>query len=274
MPTNEAFTGKATALTSDFSSDPQPDNPFASPPSVVGNTPVMPSGGIGMVCDGTSTDALKVGWDLLARWFWPFLGYTLLCLIIRSPADYLDEVIRPADQETAIGLWGLAQVYDFFVATPVAMGLAWVFLKAARYEHFTMNDLFGAFSRNYLNAVLAGFLKGILVMLGLLLLIVPGLILFVKFAFVEYLVVDRKMGAIEAMKASWRITDGREWTIFGLMLWSFVIFVCGLMLCGVGVIPAIMWISAGYAVLYHTYCQVDRPEVPEPTTDSTNPFSG
>lgn len=261
-------------MSSDFSQDPQPENPFSSPQSEAFDTPVLPQSRAGMVCDGTCMGALKVGWELMAACFWPFLGYTLVCMIVRAPADQLDNFASPSDQETAIGLWIFSQVYSIFVAAPASMGLTWVFLKAARYESFTLNDIFGAFARNYLNAVGAGFLKGILVVIGLFLLIVPGLYLLVKLAFVEYLIVDRKMGAIEAMKESWRITDGREWTLFGLMGMSILIGFAGLLLCLIGIVPAIIWLSASYAVLYHTYCLSEPSEVPEPKTNSDNPFSG
>lgn len=225
-----------------------------------------------MVCDGGPIDALKVGWDVMARYFWPFLGYSLVVGFIRIPADNLDNIANAAGEETTAGLWLFSQGYEIFVATPLSMGLVWVFLKAVRHEHFELGDIFGAFSRNYVQAVIAGVVQTILVGVGLLLLIVPGFYLMVKFAFVEYLVVDRKMGAIEAMKESWRMTDGREWNVVGLMVLSILIFIGGLIACIVGVIPAVIWLSASFAVLYHTYCVVDQPEVPEPRSDSDNPF--
>jgi len=264
-------------LSSNFSDDPQPDNPFASPSSQAARAPEIPSHRTGMVCDGSCMDALKMGWELMSRWFWPFLGYSLVCMIIRIPADQLDNVAQPGEEELIIGLWVFSQGYDILVATPVSMGLTWVFLKAARYEQFTLSDIFGAFARNYWHAVGAGFLKAILVLVGLLLLILPGLYLLVKLAFVEYLVVDRRMGTIEALKESWHMTEGREGTLFALLAMSVLIFLGGLLLCIVGVIPAMIWISTSYAVLYHTYCLVDRPvdEQPAPgrSTDSDNPFA-
>lgn len=260
-------------MTDDFSGDPQPENPFASPQAEVTSAPVMPSGSIGKVCDGSCMDALKMGWDLMLQWFWTFVGYSLVCGFIRIPADNLDDIANLSGDELTELLWVFSQGYDIFVATPISMGLAWVFLKAVRREHFTLSDIFGAFSRNYLHAVGAGLLTAIVVLAGLLLLIVPGLYLLVKLSFVEYLVVDRKMGTIEAMKESWRMTDGREGTLFALLAMSVLIFLGGLLLCIVGVIPALIWISAAYAVLYHTYCLVDQPELPEATSDSGNLFS-
>lgn len=226
-----------------------------------------------MVCDGSCMDALKVGWDLMARYFWPFLGFSLVCMFLRIPTDHLENIAEASGDDVPGGLWIISQGYEIFVATPISMGLTWVFLKAARSEHFTLSDIFGAFSRNYLHAVGAGVLQSILVGIGLLLLIVPGLYLIVKFSFVEYLIVDRKMGMIEAMKESWHMTDGREGTLFALMGMSILIGLGGLLLCGVGIIPALIWLSATYAVLYHTYCLVDQPEMPERGADSDNPYS-
>ncbi|MBA2116510.1 hypothetical protein [Bremerella alba] len=264
-------------MTSDFSSDPQPENPFASPQSEITSAPVMPTSRTGKVCDGTCMDSLKMGWELMTHFFWPFLGYSLVCGFIRIPADNLDNIASMFGEEITDGMWIFSNGYDIFVAAPLSMGLTWVFLKAARYEHFTLSDIFAAFSRNYLHAVGAGLVKALLILAGLILLVVPGLYLLVKLAFVEYLIVDRKMGMIEAMKESWRITDGREGTLFALLAMSVLIFLGGMLLCLVGAIPALIWISAAYAVLYHTYCLVDRPtherEPPERLSDSDNPYA-
>jgi hypothetical protein len=72
------------------------------------------------------------------------------------------------------------------------------------------------------------FLQSMCVYLGYVLLIVPGVILGLGLHFSAHLVVDRRLGAIEAMKASWRLTTGRKGQIFvlGLVL-GLVAAVCG-----------------------------------------------
>ena len=86
---------------------------------------------------------------------------------------------------------------------------------------------------------------------GLVLLIVPGIIFACKLAFTPYLVVDRKMEVIEAVKESWRMTGGHAWKVFFIGLLAIPIFILGLICLVVGVIISIMWITLAFASLYH-----------------------
>ncbi|ANU08211.1 hypothetical protein [Paraurantiacibacter namhicola] len=56
--------------------------------------------------------------------------------------------------------------------------------------------------------------------LGLLLLVVPGLFLIVRWSAANGFAVSRGLGPVDALKASWEATDGHSWSIFfaGLIL--------------------------------------------------------
>jgi uncharacterized membrane protein len=132
------------------------------------------------------------------------------------------------------------------------MSADWVFLKAVRREKIEIKDMFSVFQRNYWNAVVAGLLKFIIIGLGIMMLIVPGIIFACRLAFVNYLVIDRKMEALEALKASWAMTRGHGWTIFGMGLLAILIVIAGLLCFFFGVFIAAMWISAAFAVLFYS----------------------
>ena len=94
-------------------------------------------------------------------------------------------------------------------------------------------------------------LVGVIICIGLVLFIIPGIIFACKLAFVPYLVVDRRMAVIEAIKESWRMTNGHAWTVFLMGLLAIPICIAGLICLGVGVIVSIMWIRLAFASLYH-----------------------
>jgi uncharacterized membrane protein len=50
------------------------------------------------------------------------------------------------------------------------------------------------------------------------LLIVPGIIFFIMFQYYGYFIVDKKMGPVEALKASAALTKGVRWKLFGFGL--------------------------------------------------------
>ena len=59
------------------------------------------------------------------------------------------------------------------------------------------------------------------------------------------------MAAIEAVKESWRMTNGHALTVFLIALLAIPIGFLGMLIFIVGVIPATMWIEAAFASLYH-----------------------
>ena len=119
-----------------------------------------------------------------------------------------------------------------------------------RGDKLEIKDMFEAF-KNYWNAVLASLLVFVIVVIGLVILIIPGIIFACKLAFTPYLVVDRKMAVIEAVKESWRMTGGHAWKVFLIGLLGIPIGIAGLICLGVGVIISIMWITLALASLYH-----------------------
>ncbi|MEW4451702.1 hypothetical protein AB1L30_03355 [Bremerella sp. JC817] len=250
-------------------------NPFSSPMAPEIRTAATNAQvGPGFLCDGTALDSFAQGGKLMGEHFWLLLGLTVLSMVIRAVGDYLDNAFSAAGFEPSLGVLLLGTAYNIFISIPVGTGLAYVFLLPARGQQFELGDLFAAFQRNYIPAVAAGFVKVILIMLGFVLLVVPGIYLAIKFAFVEYLVIDRKLSTLDSLKESWHMTNGHELTLLVNMLLSILIFIGGMLLCLVGVVFSIMWISAAYAVLFYYAERLRQDEgMPEPESTSDNPFA-
>lgn len=94
------------------------------------------------------------------------------------------------------------------------------------------------------------FLVLFIVGFGIMLFVVPGIIFWCKLAFTPYLVVDRKMRAVDAIKESWRMTTGHAWKVFSVGLLAVPIFLAGLICFGVGIVISIMWVHLAFASLY------------------------
>jgi uncharacterized membrane protein len=148
----------------------------------------------------------------------------------------------------AIPILGI--IYSIFVGWPLQYGANYVMLRAARDEEIQVGHLFEGF-KCYGSALLACLLVSLIVLGGLILLIVPGIIFACKLAFVPFLVVERKMGATDAIGTSWRMTRGHALTVFLIGLVSIPIVFAGLLCLLVGVIPAVMWVGITLAALYH-----------------------
>jgi hypothetical protein len=153
--------------------------------------------------------------------------------------------------------------YAIMVVGPVEYGVAYVYLKVVRGEKIDIKDMFDVF-HNYANAVLANILTNLIIGVGIVFFIVPGIIFACKLAFVPYLVVDEKMDAIDAIKESWRRTDGYSMAIFLMALLAIPIYIFGLVLCGVGILLSMIWIELAFAAIYYAVYKYDS--YPKSTT--------
>jgi uncharacterized membrane protein len=143
-----------------------------------------------------------------------------------------------------------AFLYGLLVLAPMSWGVYYAFLKAVRGEKVEIRDLF-VFTRNYSNVVLAYLLMNFIIGIGIVLLIIPGIIFACKLAFVPYLVIDKNMTAMDALKTSWSMTEGHAMNIFLIGLLAFFISIAGMIVFFVGIIIAAMWIYSALASMFY-----------------------
>jgi hypothetical protein len=203
------------------------------------------------VSDTSTGDNYSKGWNLIFTTFIELLVVTLVYAVIQIPTNAFQ--LRPDGFEWyLVPVVMLAIGYGIFIAGPIGYSVNWVFLKAVRREKIEIKDMFAVFERNYWNAVIAGLVTTIIIVIGFFMLIVPGIIFACRLAFVPFLVIDQKMEAMEALKASWAMTKGHGWTVFFMGLLAILIVIAGLLVLIFGVLISAMWISAAFAILYHS----------------------
>ena len=189
------------------------------------------------------------GWGKLWKYFLELFLIGIIGAIIGIPSGMEGWARDAAGTVTILGILGF--IYGILLVGPVDYGVLFAYLKAARGDKLEIKNMFEAF-RNYWNVVLANVLVSVIVFIGFVLLIIPGIIFACKLVFTPYLVVDRKMEVIEAVKESWRMTNGHAWTVFLIGLLAIPISIAGLICFGVGIIVSLMWIRLAFASLYHS----------------------
>ncbi len=202
--------------------------------------------------EATVGNSYNISWENLKKNFVELLLMTVIAIAIGLPVA----IMRGGAEALGLGAGGVllglfAFAFGLFVSAPVSYGIANVYLQLIRGEKFDVSNIFKAFHTNYINVILANLLTGAIVIAGLFVLIIPGIIFACKLAFVPYLVMDKNMDAVEAVKTSWDMTKGHTATIFLMGLLAFPIAIAGLLLLIVGVIPAAMWIEGAFASIYH-----------------------
>jgi uncharacterized membrane protein len=153
----------------------------------------------------------------------------------------------------------LAILYAFLVAPVFYYGGDMIFVQSVRQKKPDFEYLIKGFMENYFTIVLANLLVTALIVLGLFVLIIPGIIVACRLVFTSYIVMDKKVDPIEAVEMSWRLTRGHGLRIFAMGFVSFFILLFGLMMLIVGIIPAMMWVSSSFAALYESVLREKEP---------------
>ncbi|WP_347840971.1 hypothetical protein [uncultured Draconibacterium sp.] len=161
-----------------------------------------------------------------------------------------------------LALFGMA--YAFLFMPIIKYGERKLFLNAMRDEEADLKVLFEGFKTQYLNIVLANLIVFALAAVGFVMLIVPGIIVVCRLVFVPFLVMDKNMEAMKAVEKSWQMTRGYGWTIFGMGIISFFVFIAGLILCFVGAIFSLMWIHSAFATFYAIISAQNNDDNPIP----------
>ena len=209
------------------------------------------------------------GWKVMFDYFLVLLLVVIVMGIVMFPAQMLRINFNTGHMEwcrdsfdfigpggfAAIGVFAIilgifAVIYMLLVVPVFKYGSDIMFVHAARGTRPEFETLIKGFKENYLYIVLARLLSTALIMLSMVLLIVPGIIVACRLAFVSYLVMDRKLDPIIAIEESWRLTKGNGWIIFAMGFVSFFICILGFAMLFVGIIPAIMWVKSSFASLY------------------------
>lgn len=90
----------------------------------------------------------------------------------------------------------------------------------------------------------------LITILGLLLLVVPGVVFALKYGFASAFVLDEDLGVGEALKRSAELTDGVKWRLFVQGLAFGGVILLGLLALLVGVVPALMTVLLAWSWTY------------------------
>lgn len=215
----------------------------------------------------TVTEAYGAAWHHLKRTAMPLLGVALAWAVIAVVSGRLQ------------GIASLA--WSTLVLGPVGIGASWLFLRIARGETPDALDLFAPYRGDFVRVILAGAIVGAATMIGVALLVVPGLIVAVRLSWTPYLLLDEPLDAMGAVRASWERTRGHGIAIAGILLLGGLVVALGLALLLVGVIPASMWASLAHASYYAAVTDrrrlpaaADRPTVLESSLAPGGSFGG
>lgn len=118
----------------------------------------------------------------------------------------------------------------------------------------------------------ASVLYALIVFIGCLFFIVPGIYFAVKYSFYGFLIADKRSGAFDSLKMSGQMTDGVKWLLIGFGFASTGVLLLGVLALLVGLLVAIPLVSLAMIAVYRSlYDQTFDLATAAPGTIVTTP---
>ncbi len=185
--------------------------------------------------------SLKEGWKLFTQRGWYFIGLFLAFVVLF--------ILTAGDSAVVTALSYI--LYGGYFA---------LLLKHARGERVVFDDLFSIDSR-WISFAFLGLIKTVLILIGFLLLIIPGIYLSVRWMFAELLVIDKGLRPLEALKASSELTKGYRWKLFLFSLVMTVLILVGFLALGIGAVVASIVSMFAIIKIYFTLSSQETPSI-------------
>lgn len=188
--------------------------------------------------------AVRFGWETTKANFWFVVGVYLTVMVVGSLASIFVETRLVVENSSAF--W-LLNAISWVLGLITSMGLIKISLALHDGGEFKYSDLFTNYQR-FFRVLGASILIGIIVVIGFVLLIVPGFILALRLQFTMFLIIDEDLGITDAIKKSWEITRGSAGNLFLFWLLSILIIIVGLIALIVGLLVAgpVVWLGMTY----------------------------
>jgi hypothetical protein len=167
---------------------------------------------------------LGEAWDLYKRFFWQFF---LTAFVVFAILDLLSALADAAagDSFLAAVFWGLIALTVGVVGYFWVQGALVEVVKDVRDGRAdrTIGEIYQAVSPRLPALIVGGILAGIGIAVGLILLIVPGLFLLTIWSMLVAVIVIEGKSAGEAFGRSREIVRGHGWSVFGLIIVTFIL---------------------------------------------------
>lgn len=208
-------------------------------------------------------EAISFGWETMKANVGFFIGLLIVAFLVENVLSIMSGFVE-GDFPAIAALLSLAGAV---VGIVVQMGLIKVSLKFCDGIKGKLDDLLSSFHL-VLKYVAAAILYGLIVLVGLLLLIVPGVIWGIKYSLFPYFIVDHELGPIAALKASGEATNGAKWDLclFGGLLG--LINIAGALALLVGLFATVPATMVAYAHAYRTLAGGAVTQSAEPAGDA------
>lgn len=214
-------------------------------------------------------DIVNQSWILVKPNVWVFIAALLLFYLVNFVVSLFFNgaiatstlVFLPGQGSAGDLLASLVSIpvliYFFFSVVLSAffyLGFYQMGLEAADGEEASLSVFSRAFTwRKVGNLFLGNILFGLLFSIGLILLIIPGVLVYARMQYYIFFIIEEDCGPIQALRRSWDATRGHSLELVALLLVFLFINLLGLLLCGIGLLVTLPMTIVAFALVYRFF---------------------
>jgi len=243
-------------------SDISSSNPYAAPTSALQETPrdtQVPSieEALSRGYDFTIGDLLSEAWQRVKGTKGIIIGGFVVFYAVLLVASFLiggffgilgvvsDSPMLTVVVEMVVGIFASALAYPFMA------GINMIGIRRAADQPISFNDIFSHFGRT-VPLVITAIISMLLIYLGMILLIIPGLYLAIAYMLAIPLVVERGLSPWQALETSRKAITQHWFKVFGLFLLLGLITGISAIPLGIGLVWTIPLFTVAIGILYRT----------------------
>ena len=170
-------------------------------------------------------EAIDFGFELAKKNIVFFIGLFVIVVVISAVFNSLQ---FEAMARSGWPGYTVMNIVSFVVNLIVGVGLIKITLEFVDKKKPKFKDLF--YTKPLWYFFLGTLIKTVITIVGFILLIIPGIVFAIRLQFVTYLIVDKNMHPVDAIKKSWDMTRGNTWNLFFF----------GIILCLINILGAIL----------------------------------
>lgn len=178
-------------------------------------------------------------WGIYKKHWLQTIGIIVLAVVVIIASQVLMRIpLMLENIGSAVVLFILLYLVVIFISIMIDIGLRRYFLGLVDGHKKHIKDLFHGVQsfRHAVKFLGIGLVVGIFILVGTLLIVIPGIILALGFMFIKYVAAENKLGFFDAIKYSWNITKGYKWKLLGLCLLIILFNILGVLALGIGLL--------------------------------------
>lgn len=190
-------------------------------------------------------EALSYGWKEMKENFWIFAQIIIITLAIVGLTGILGDYFEKRSPINGV-LWS---VISIFIQFAISAGIIAVILKIRETGKAKIKDIL-VDPKIIVRYIVASVIYSLIVIAGFILLIFPGFMWMMSYQMFQYLIIDKKMKPLEALRESKKITKGSRWNLFFFFIAAALLNLAGMLAFGIGLFITIPVTAMAFVWIY------------------------